>query len=118
MRLVGVYLNKGRVLAIIIFIPMTVLMLFTEAVLLKLGMDSEACYYAGIFTYTVIPGFFFLSQFDCLRNYLNTMNKSSVIMASTLTAAVLHFFWCYIFIRVLSMGVRGASLATTITYFT
>lgn len=93
-------------------------MLFTEKVLLKVGMDPEACKYAGIFTYTVIPGFFFLSQFDAIRGYLNTMNKSSMIMISTLVAAVLHLFWAFLFVSVLNMGVRGASIATTITYFT
>ena len=96
---------------------MTILMLFCEAVLLKVGMDPEACYYAGVFTNTVIPGFFFLSQFDALRGYLNTMNKSSIIMFSTIIAAILHILWCFIFIRFLDLGVRGASIATTITYF-
>ena len=110
-------MNKGRIVAVIIFIQMTIAMLFTEAVLFKIGMDPEACYYAGIFTNTVIPGFFFLSQFDALRGYLNTMNKSSVIMISTIIAALLHLLWCFIFIRVLDLGVRGASIATTITYF-
>ena len=61
LHLVGVFLNKGRIVAVIIFIPQLVLMLFTEIVLLKLGMDPEACKYAGIFTNTAIPGFFFLS---------------------------------------------------------
>ena len=84
--------------AVIIFIPMTIAMLFTEAVLFKIGMDPEA-------------------QFDALRGYLNTMNKSSVIMISTIIAALLHLLWCFIFIRVLDLGVRGASIATTITYF-
>ena len=92
-------------------------MLFVEPVLLKLGMDPEACYHASVFTFTVIPGFFFLSQFDALRGYLNTMNKSSVIMVSTLLAAVLHLFWAYLFVKVFNLGVRGASIATTITYF-
>ena len=92
-------------------------MLFTEPVLLKVGMDPEACHHAAVFTYTVIPGFFFLSQFDALRGYLNTMNKSSVIMASSLSAAVLHLWWAFFFIHLLDMGVRGASIATTITYF-
>ena len=57
----GVFLNKGRVVAAIIFIPQLLLMLFAEIVFLKLGMDPEACKYAGIFTNTAIPGFFFLS---------------------------------------------------------
>ena len=80
-------------------------------------MDPEACHYAAVFTNTVIPGFFFLSQFDAIRGYLNTMNKSSVIMYASLSAAFLHLFWAYLFIHVLDMEVRGASIATTITYF-
>ena len=46
------------------------------------------------------------------------MNKSSIIMISTIVATFLHIFWVFLFVGGLSWGVRGASIATTITYFT
>jgi Na+-driven multidrug efflux pump len=96
---------------------MIIILLFCEKVLLKVGLDPESCRYAGIYTYANIPGMFFLCQFDAIRNYLNTMNKSSVIMTSTMAAAALHLFWVYLFVHVANMGVLGVSIATSITFF-
>ena len=97
---------------------MIIILLFCERVLLSIGLDPESCRYAGIYTYANIPGIVFLAQFDAMRGYLNTMNKSSLIMTSTIAAAVLHLFWVYLFVHIFNMGVLGASIATSITYFT
>ena len=37
--LCGVYLNRGRLVAVLIFIPMAVLLLYSEELLLSIGQD-------------------------------------------------------------------------------
>jgi MATE family multidrug resistance protein len=37
LRKCGIYLNRGRALSLIIMIPMTIIMLFTEKILLAIG---------------------------------------------------------------------------------
>lgn len=43
--LCGIYLNRARVIASLMFIPMLVLLLMCETVLVRLGIDEKTSYY-------------------------------------------------------------------------
>ena len=44
--LCGVYLNRGRVVGTLTFIPCVILLIFAESILLKLGQDPLTCQHA------------------------------------------------------------------------
>lgn len=66
-RKCGDYLNRGRVIAIVAFIPVIVVLLLCEDFLVLIGMDPVASKYAQVYTYALIPAMFFHSQFDATR---------------------------------------------------
>lgn len=66
-RKCGIYLNRGRFIAILAFIPITLALLLCEDFLVAIGMDPKASEYAGLYTYLLIPAMFFHSQFDATR---------------------------------------------------
>ena len=44
--LCGVYLNRARLIGTFLFIPLMILLLFSETILLKLGQDPLTCHFA------------------------------------------------------------------------
>ena len=116
-KLVGHIFNKGRISIAILFIPMVFALLFSERTLLFFGMDYECSLHAGVYIRWSIPGVFFLSQFDATRNYLNVMQKSSIMLYATIIAAIVHTVICYLLVFKLEMGVKGAGIATSFTFF-
>ena len=45
MRMCGVYLNRARVAAFGLFIPIMIMILLAEDILVGLGQDAEVCGY-------------------------------------------------------------------------
>lgn len=61
MKLVGIYRNRGRVLILLAFIPISFVMLCCENFMLWIGQDPKVASYAGIYTIGLIPAMFFHS---------------------------------------------------------
>ena len=79
----------------ILFIPITFILAFSKESLQFIGIEAETSNYASTYVYWNIAGNFFLSQFDCLKSYLNVMKHSDIILKSTLAAGVVHPFIAY-----------------------
>ena len=58
-ELMSAYMNRGRMILICLFIPLAVILWYTESVLLFLHQDHEVAHYAGIYSRICIPGMFF-----------------------------------------------------------
>ena len=117
LRKCGVYLNRGRVIAMLAFIPIIAVLLLCEQFFLVIGMDPAASHYAGVYVDTLIPAMFFHAQFDATRQYLNALNKASMVMVTMIITSALHFLWCYLFVFVWQWDIVGVSMATLISYF-
>ncbi|CDW91386.1 transparent testa 12 protein [Stylonychia lemnae] len=116
-RRAGLYLNRGRIVIGIAFIPIISILLCTEKVLILIKQDKQAANYAQIYAYGLIPAMIFQSQFDATRQFLNAMHKTRVVMIVNIVTCCLHFLWCYLLVMVAGLDISGAALATTITYF-
>jgi Na+-driven multidrug efflux pump len=46
-RKCGVYLNRGRIISLVAFIPITIALLLCEQFMVAIGMDPVASFYAG-----------------------------------------------------------------------
>jgi len=80
MRACGVYLNRGRLVLTISFIPMIFILHYSDRVLIGLGQDPLVAYYSRIYIVTLIPGMFFMGHFDLNKRFLNAMRKTYVPM--------------------------------------
>ena len=59
LHLCGVYLNRARLIGTMVFIPVMVILLYSEAILLKLGQDPLTCHYASRVIIAQLPGLYF-----------------------------------------------------------
>jgi multidrug resistance protein, MATE family len=64
---VGVYLNRGRFIGLIAFIPQALIILNCERVLLFLRQDPLASSYAHQYSMYLIPAMLCHTQFDATR---------------------------------------------------
>ena len=61
LRLCGIYLNRGRIVALASCIPITLMMLLSGYVLRAFSFDEGCVYHASRFTKLMIPMIFFQS---------------------------------------------------------
>ena len=68
--MVGIYLNRARAILTVVYIPLALLAMFSESILLALGMGEDVAHYAGTYARIAAPGFWAYSQFQAVRRYL------------------------------------------------
>ena len=72
-RLCGVYLNRGRIINTVIFIPQVLVLSFSYEILQWLGQDPEVCFWAQKYIFVSLPGMYFQGLFDLQKRWLNCM---------------------------------------------
>jgi multidrug resistance protein, MATE family len=113
---VGVIHNRGRTVLTAFFIPLAILLCFTENILVAIGQDPQVAHVAHRFIMMTLPGYYFAGLMDLSRLILNSMQLTYVPMLATGTATISHLFWCYILIVRLGLGIEGCGIATAITF--
>ena len=64
-----------------------------------------------------IPTFLFHTQFDCNRQYLNSIRESKIVFYAFSSATLFHSGWCYLFIIYMDLGLAGAAFANCVHAF-
>ena len=117
-ELAVVYLNRGRLIIFLAFIPIVALLLKIDIALVSLGQDPTTSRYARDYIVGQLPGLVAYSQFDCVMRYMSAFKKSHIPMCTQVVSTLLHIVWCYLFIVQWQLGILGASLAICVTYTT
>ena len=75
MRLCGVYLNRAKIVATLVFIPLQIILLNAENLFLALEFDAKTSHYSQIQIYWKIPGLLAYVYYDATKRLLyNTGN--------------------------------------------
>uniref|UniRef100_A0A7S3N2X1 Uncharacterized protein n=1 Tax=Euplotes harpa TaxID=151035 RepID=A0A7S3N2X1_9SPIT len=116
--LCGCYLNRGRILQALIFIPEMILLCFTKPILIYLGQDEQTSEVAQNYILPLLPGMFAMTQFETIRRYLQGMTIFVFTMYVQCISLVFHLIWSYLLVHTAGLGIYGVSIATCITYWT
>ena len=65
--LMGCYLNRGRIILSILFIPVFIILFFIEFFLVQINQKPEIARHAGLFCRGLLPGLWFFYQADAMR---------------------------------------------------
>lgn len=118
-KMVGNYTSIGRATVLLFFLLISVPMNFIcFRILALLGIDPLICDYSSKFCHSMSISVFFALQFNTSLKYLQSMNNFNPGCIITLISAVLHPFWCYLFVFVFELDVIGAGLSMGVTQFT
>lgn len=115
LKLCGVYLNRGRYLLAVFLIPITCILLKVEPLLVFLGQDEKACYYAQIYINYQLPAFYFRVFDDIQRKFLNSLKLNTIPMTAEIFGLMIHILGNYIFVIKLDLGIEGTALANGFT---
>ena len=113
--LCGVYLNRGRLILTLFFIPLAVVpMAFGENILLALGQDPEVAKLTQIQLYYQMPAMFFYGHYDLYKRWLACMRITFVPMVAMFVGTFLHIPLCFLLMDYFDMGIKGLGLASSI----
>ena len=115
--LCGCYLNRGRIIQAVLFIPQALLFFLTKPLLLYLEQEEASADVAQTYIITMLPGLFALTQFETVRRYLQGMGIFACTMYIQFATIIIHIVLWYLLIYRADLGVVGASISAWITYF-
>ena len=115
LSLCGVLLNRGRIILILIFVPLTMVLSYADSILDALNQDAEVTQCAFSYILLSTPGTFFFLMFDLTRKFLNSMTITWIPMAAQIFATVMLPFWCHMMLERYDGMILGLAMAYNMT---
>ncbi|CDW74754.1 na+-driven multidrug efflux pump [Stylonychia lemnae] len=118
LKLCGTYLNRGRIVITLAFIPVAIIMLNAKYFFEITGVQRKTSEQAQLYIWYMLPGLFLTVQFDLLRVFVNSFGKTYISMYVQIIACCLHYLWSYLFINHFGMKLQGTAYSNTLTQLT
>jgi len=109
-RLCGYYLQRGIVILGSVFIAVFFLLWFGADILKWTGVESDLTNFARVYNRVSIPAVVGMGLFECLKSFIIAQKVFAPIVYIQLVTLGLHFFWSFLFLKVLHLGMAGAAL--------
>jgi len=115
LALCGVYLNRGRFVLAMTFLPIIIILFQSEAILVGIGQNAEVSHHAQAYVIAYLPGLILSGMIDSQRRFLNMLGYTKIPMICQTMGQVFHVLLCYIFVWKLEMSITGIGIASSIT---
>jgi MATE family multidrug resistance protein len=117
--LVGIYLQRGILITLTMFIPIGMVWWNAENILTSMNIDAQLASMCGTFLSVLLIGAIPYVLFNCIKSYMFAQGITAVQSHITIIALPIHIFFNYIFIvnPSTSIGFVGAPLSTALTYW-
>lgn len=79
------------------------------------GQNQNIAHSTKQYLVILIPGLWALSASQCITTWMYAQAKTKAVASITLTVALLHPLWLYLFIFQLQIGFLGSAVALTLT---
>ena len=79
-ELCGVYLNRGRLITTVMFIPVIFILNYADKILVLLHQSKEVAKYSQEYILATMPGLFFNGLIDGQRRFLNCFELTKVAL--------------------------------------
>lgn len=99
-------------------IPQSVILWYSENILIGLGLPEVTSRYAATFIRILLPSLWFECQRDLMRRFLASQKEFKLMLHSQIISSALHPCWMYLTVKILSLGFEGVALANSLTIST
>jgi MATE family multidrug resistance protein len=99
----------------ICFVPVALVILNSEQILLFIGQDPDVSHFAHKYNLVFLPAMYIQGLMDADRRFLNCMKKNYATLMIQTFGAISHIFWCYLFVDVFQMDIKGIGYACIVT---
>ncbi|KAG2650330.1 hypothetical protein PVAP13_1NG243100 [Panicum virgatum] len=115
-HLLGVYKQRAMLVVTLVSVPVAATWVCAGELLARCGQDPEVAAAAGRYIRCLIPALFLFGPLQCHARFLQTQNAVVPVMLSSGAAAAAHPAVCWLLVRRLGLGSRGAALAEGASY--
>nr|CAB3446414.1 unnamed protein product [Digitaria exilis]CAB3503326.1 unnamed protein product [Digitaria exilis] len=115
-RQLGVHKQRAMLVLSLVSVPVAALWACAGKVLALCGQDPEIAAAAGSYIRWLIPALFAFGPLQCHVRFLQAQNLVVPVMLSSGAAALGHPAVCWLLVRRLGFGFRGAALANGVSY--
>ena len=112
--MVGIYMNRGRIIYFILTIPSIILMIFSQSILTSLSVDDKIASLTAEYLQVLIPAVLFATQYQVVKRYLQAQIIFILPMIIALINFLIYPFLCYLLAFYLRLGMLGIAYATSI----
>ncbi|XP_057464800.1 LOW QUALITY PROTEIN: protein DETOXIFICATION 16-like [Actinidia eriantha] len=117
-HMLGIHMQRAMFVLLLVSIPLAVIWANTGPILVAFGQDPEISEVAQLFARYMIPSIFAYGLLQCLVKFLQTQNIVFPMMISSGITTLVHLLMCWVLVFKSGLGVRGAALANSISYWT
>ncbi|CAL5058714.1 unnamed protein product [Urochloa decumbens] len=114
--LLGVHKQRAMLALSLASVPVAAVWAFTGEILVWCGQDPEIAGSAGRYIRWLIPALFAYGPLQCHVRFLHSQSAVAPVMLSSGAAALAHPAVCWLLVRRLGLGSRGAALANGASY--
>ncbi|CAM6125203.1 unnamed protein product [Calypogeia fissa] len=112
-QLTGLLLQRGILVLLMFCIPISVLWLYSPAVLLFWGQAPEIVELSGQYVLYMLPGLFATACFLPVVKFLQVQGITAPLAIIACIVLCLHIPLCWFFIYAIKLGFIGAAIATS-----
>ncbi|KAJ4823766.1 hypothetical protein Tsubulata_012082 [Turnera subulata] len=116
-RMLGIHLQRGIVVLLLVSIPISIILTNAARILKFCRQDPQISEQAGQYARFLIPGVFGVALLECHVRFLQTQKKVVPMMISSGITTLLHVLVCWMLVVKYGLGLRGAALANSISYW-
>ncbi|KAI3970194.1 hypothetical protein MKW92_015314 [Papaver armeniacum] len=116
-HMLGIHMQRGMFVLLLVSVPLAFIWANTGRILIAVGQDPEISAEAGVYAGYMIPCLFAYGLLQCYIRFLQTQNIVFPMMISSAITASLHFLVCWVLVFKADLGVRGAAMASSISYW-
>ncbi|KAI7750496.1 hypothetical protein M8C21_032717 [Ambrosia artemisiifolia] len=116
-HMLGIYMQRAMVVLMVVSIPLAVIWANTGSILKAVGQAHDIAEEAEVYARFMLPSLFAYGLLQCLVRFLQTQNIVFPMMTCSGIATVIHVLVCWILVFKLQLGIKGAALANSISYW-
>ncbi|XP_028083207.1 protein DETOXIFICATION 16-like [Camellia sinensis] len=117
-HMLGIHMQRAMLILSLVSIPLAIIWANTRAILVAFGQDHDISEEAQIYARFMIPSIFAYALLQCLVKFLQTQNIVFPMMISSGITTLIHLLVCWALVFKTDLGLRGAALANSISYWT
>ena len=111
----GIYLNAGRMITVVISVPIMLILWFSEDILNAMGQNETTSYHASQFCKGLVPSVILFGFTNIHMYYLNSFHYTRPGLISAIFCVFIQLFFCWLFVDKWEMQVLGCGLALSVS---
>ncbi|KAK4199666.1 mate-domain-containing protein [Triangularia verruculosa] len=113
--LVGLQMQRMIYFLLVALVPVMGVWMYSEAILIKLGIDKASAAFAGVYLRTIVLGAPAYAMFEAGKRFVLAQGLFHATTYVLLVAAPINVALNFLFVWKLGLGFKGAPLAVAIT---